>query len=175
MLSLACNIIRVTLGLMSNVAALSAFVRNRFVKRGIRVPFQRPSDGSRVAEVLWATPETVDSAVHAARESANEWRHTEGSRVREALRHIADSMHEHRQELAIAETHSGKPLREDIAAAVEVFRFYAGLADKHHGRTFSLSNSFHSYTVKEPYGVCALITSFNYPLRKRFLTYKCFL
>src|ERR1044071_7091539 len=43
-------------------------------------------------------------------------------------------------------------------------RFFAGCADKLAGHTFSVDNKYRSYTIREPVGVCGLITSFNYPL-----------
>ena len=63
---------------------------------------------------------------------------------------------------------SGKPLREaryDAADAAGCFRYYAGLASKPQGQTYSVSDpNMVCLTVREPIGVCAQIIPWNYPL-----------
>src|SRR3954449_10212814 len=43
-------------------------------------------------------------------------------------------------------------------------RYFAGYADKLAGRNFCVDNKYMLYTIREPVGMCGLITSFNYPL-----------
>ncbi|KAJ3417451.1 hypothetical protein HDV05_003315 [Chytridiales sp. JEL 0842] len=114
------------------------------------------------------TKDEVDMAVNAARTAfETEYRSWTGSQRRDALLDLAASMKQESEMLAISEAITGKPIKDaraDVEACIECFKFFAGIADKIHGRTFNLNPNYRSYTLKEPIGVCGLITSFNYPL-----------
>ena len=45
-----------------------------------------------------------------------------------------------------------------------MFRYYAGWADKIHGQTIPVAGPYNAYTKKDPVGVCAAITPWNFPL-----------
>lgn len=53
---------------------------------------------------------------------------------------------------------NGKPyvmsFLADVALSVKVYRYYAGWADKNHGKTIPIDGDFMSYTRHEPVGVC---------------------
>ena len=42
----------------------------------------------------------------------------------------------------------------DVALSIKVYRYYAGWADKNHGKTIPIDGDFMSYTRHEPVGVC---------------------
>nr|KAJ3419630.1 hypothetical protein HK105_006722 [Polyrhizophydium stewartii] len=89
--------------------------------------------------------------------------------TRQALHEIANGMAQNRDELSWLESLAGKPISqaaEDIDASIECVRHFAGFADRIQGKYFAAHPGFESFTVREPVGVCGLITSFNYPLRK---------
>src|SRR5207245_3139610 len=72
-------------------------------------------------------------------------------------------------ELARLETQdNGKPIFEsrqvDIPAAAETFYYYAGWCTKIEGATIPVPGDFFNYTLREPYGVCGIITPWNFPL-----------
>ena len=46
----------------------------------------------------------------------------------------------------------------------EIFQYYAGWADKVHGETIAVNAAAHNYTLREPLGVVAAITPWNFPL-----------
>ncbi|KAJ3212985.1 hypothetical protein HDU67_003477 [Dinochytrium kinnereticum] len=80
---------------------------------------------------------------------------------------LADAMEARSEDLALAEAVTGKPImdaRADVSASVDCMRFFAGFCDKIHARSFSYGPNLRTYTLREPLGVCGLITSFNYPL-----------
>jgi acyl-CoA reductase-like NAD-dependent aldehyde dehydrogenase len=61
---------------------------------------------------------------------------------------------------------NGKPFtaaRGDIYFCSMLLRYYAGFADKVHGRTMPVDGPMFSYTRKEPLGVCGQILPWNYP------------
>jgi acyl-CoA reductase-like NAD-dependent aldehyde dehydrogenase len=83
---------------------------------------------------------------------------------------LADLMESHSDELARLETSdNGQPYavsrHVNIPGAIEHFRYYAGWTTKIEGSTAPVANPniFH-YTRREPVGVCALITPWNFPL-----------
>jgi betaine-aldehyde dehydrogenase len=74
---------------------------------------------------------------------------------------------EHRDELAGLETRNvGKPIadsRGEVDMVAEVFHFYAGAIDKHHGQTIPVAGGV-DMTFHEPLGVVGLIVPWNFPL-----------
>jgi betaine-aldehyde dehydrogenase len=74
---------------------------------------------------------------------------------------------EHVGELARLETRNvGKPIsdsRGEVAMVAEVFHFYAGAVDKHHGETIPVAGGI-DMTFREPLGVVGLIVPWNFPL-----------
>ncbi|KAI9364401.1 aldehyde dehydrogenase domain-containing protein [Zopfochytrium polystomum] len=130
-----------------------------------------PVDGSPAFTVQDASRDDVHRSVLAARsafEGGGDWgRRSTGAHRRDMLWELSSLMLKERSALAEQEAVSGKPVTDalaDVDASVECFRFFAGLADKLHGRTFAAGASHRSYTLREPVGVCGLITPFNYPL-----------
>ena len=45
----------------------------------------------------------------------------------------------------------------DVALSIKVYRYYAGWADKNHGKTIPIDGDFMSYTRHEPVGVCGQV------------------
>lgn len=95
-----------------------------------------------------------------------------GSQKRsELLYQLADALKKNSEEFARIETmNNGKPLREalcDVDDAVAYIKYYAGAIHMPSGMSYELGDGFgpmQAFSVKEPVGVCALITPWNYPL-----------
>ena len=72
------------------------------------------------------------------------------------LRRLAALVEEHAEELALLETRNvGKPIadsRGEVGMVAEVFYFYAGAVDKHHGETIPVAGGV-DMTFREPLGV----------------------
>ncbi|KAJ3081035.1 hypothetical protein HK102_002624 [Quaeritorhiza haematococci] len=129
-----------------------------------------PNTGKPLVEILHGTTWHVDEAIKVAKTALSApkgWKDFKGSQRRDILFDVASAMQTHIRELTWLESVTGKTIKEaraDIEATIECFKFFAGLADKIHGRHFTIDNDFDSYTIREPVGVCGFITSFNYPL-----------
>jgi acyl-CoA reductase-like NAD-dependent aldehyde dehydrogenase len=85
------------------------------------------------------------------------------------LNQLADALERHGEQLAVLETlNVGKPIvdsRVEVKSAIEVLRYFAGFSDKLYGRMLQVDDSRMRYhSRRQPLGVCALITSYNYPL-----------
>ena len=92
----------------------------------------------------------------------------DASRRGELLNKLADLVELNMIELASLETYdNGKPFLHacgDIGMAIKIYRYYAGWADKHHGKTIPVDGEFFSMTLHEPVGVCGQIIPWNAPL-----------
>ena len=133
-----------------------------------------PADGSVIGVVTDSVPQDAEEAIAAAKKSFytdRTWRDMPGVARAGILYRIAELIDENAHDLAVTDTlDNGKPLREaegDASDAAECFRYYAGLIDKPEGGAYATNNGFGemlNMTVKEPVGVCAQITPWNYPL-----------
>lgn len=136
-------------------------------------PSVNPYTGEAWAEVPQATSKDVDAAVSAARRASRSWRATSGVERATLMFELARLIDEHAEELATLEsTDNGKVIREtrtQMRFASRNLRFFAGYADKLYGRTIPLDKpGVLDYTVREPYGVAALITAWNSPISLLF-------
>lgn len=132
-----------------------------------------PATGEIIDEIQEASLEDAQCAINAAKNSfyhTREWRDMDAQSRSDILLQIADKIEERLEDIARTESmDNGKPLREaiaDVDDAVHCFRYYAGLIRTPEGGIYSVNRNFgqmHSYEVREPIGVCALITPWNFP------------
>jgi betaine-aldehyde dehydrogenase len=129
-----------------------------------------PATGDEIGTVSRASASDVDSAVVIARERYEEgvWRRAPVRQRRDVLRNIADLVRRDQERLALLEsTNAGKPIaaaRGEIGAVATTFDFYAGAVDKFHGQTIPGNANGTLMTFREPLGVCAAITPWNFPM-----------
>merc|ERR1719392_306446 len=93
----------------------------------------------------------------------------DASRRGELLYKLADLLERDAVHLASLETlDNGKPyvmsMMADVALSVKCLRYYAGWADKNHGKVIPIDGNFMTYTRHEPVGVCGQIIPWNFPL-----------
>ncbi|MDN5757446.1 MAG: aldehyde dehydrogenase family protein [Tomitella sp.] len=130
-----------------------------------------PADGTEVATVSEGTREDTVAAIAAARRAfdAGTWRNTPAQERGARVVKIADAIEERKAEFARAESlDTGKRLVEseidmdDIAAS---FRYFGTLSGHEAGRVVDPGMpDVVSKVVREPVGVCGMITPWNYPL-----------
>ena len=126
-----------------------------------------PATEEPIAELEQAGVEETDAAVARARAAFPNWRAVApGDRAR-LLRRVATLVEEHADELARIESRNvGKPIagaRGEVGMVADVFHFYAGAVDKHHGQTIPVAGGV-DMTFREPLGVVGLIVPWNFPL-----------
>jgi acyl-CoA reductase-like NAD-dependent aldehyde dehydrogenase len=126
-----------------------------------------PATEEEIAEVPGASVEDVDRTVEAAKRAFPGWRAVVPADRARVLRRLAGLVEEHGEELARLETQNvGKPIsdsRGEVAMVAEVFYFYAGAVDKHHGETIPVAGGV-DLTFREPLGVVGLIVPWNFPI-----------
>jgi acyl-CoA reductase-like NAD-dependent aldehyde dehydrogenase len=138
---------------------------------GGRADVRDPSTGRVVCTVPDADAADVDAAVAAARAAfeSGPWATTSPRERARILHRVADLIRENSEELAALESLDvGKPialcLPVDVLTAADQYEYYAGLAQTLDGATRDTPLNAFAYTRREPLGVVAAITPFNFPL-----------
>ncbi|WP_116199206.1 aldehyde dehydrogenase family protein [Amycolatopsis circi] len=139
---------------------------------GEPIPTRDPATGTVLEDVGTATQSDVDAAVAAARRALTspEWAGLAPVQRAKLLFRLADLVEQHHEELAALETRDqGQPIgvsrQVSVTGAAEHLRYFAGWVTKIQGTTnpVSFPDTLH-YTRREPVGVNALITPWNFPL-----------
>jgi betaine-aldehyde dehydrogenase len=129
-----------------------------------------PSTGEVFAAAPVSSEADVDRAMRAAEKAFEGWRDTTPSDRQRALLKFADAIEARADELVAAECqNTGKPIAltasEELPPAIDQIRFFAGAARLLEGRSAGEYLAGHtSYVRREPIGVCAQVTPWNYPL-----------
>jgi acyl-CoA reductase-like NAD-dependent aldehyde dehydrogenase len=126
-----------------------------------------PATEGVLAEIARAGVEEVDEAVAHAKAALPAWRAlTPGERSR-ILYALTETIGAHHEELAVLEArNAGKAIsdaRGEMGMVIDTFRYYAGAPERLLGDTIPVAGG-QAFTVREPVGVVALITPWNFPL-----------
>jgi acyl-CoA reductase-like NAD-dependent aldehyde dehydrogenase len=126
-----------------------------------------PATEETIATLEEAGVAETDAAVGRARVAYPAWRAVSPADRGRLLRRLATLIEEHHEELSQIESrNAGKPIssaRAEIGMVADVFHFYAGAVDKHHGETIPVGGGV-DMTFREPLGVVGLIVPWNFPL-----------
>ena len=130
-----------------------------------------PSTGDVICRVAEGDSADVDMAVRAARHAleSGPWSKMDASERGRILHRLADLIEKHADELAALEAlDNGKPAAvaraADLPLTIKCYRYYAGWADKNHGKTIPIDGNYFCYTRHEPVGVVGQIIPWNFPL-----------
>jgi aldehyde dehydrogenase (NAD+) len=131
---------------------------------------RNPADSDELVGMFPAsTAEDVDAAVDAAAEAFKSWRLVPAPKRAEILYRAAETLVRRKEDLAQDMTREmGKPLAEtrgDVQEAIDMTYYMAGEGRRLFGQTTpsELRNKF-AMTVRQPLGVCAMITPWNFPM-----------
>jgi betaine-aldehyde dehydrogenase len=129
-----------------------------------------PSTGEVFATAPISRAAEVDGAIASAAEAFPAWRDATPAERSLALLRIADALEKRADEFVKAESqNTGKPIAltasEEIPPMVDQIRFFAGAARMLEGRSAGeYMSGFTSFIRREPVGVCAAVTPWNYPM-----------
>ncbi|TDL46578.1 aminobutyraldehyde dehydrogenase [Kocuria rosea] len=135
-----------------------------------RIDVVDPATGTTVAVSPVSDATDVDRAFAAARAAFRSWKRTTPSERQLLLLRLADALEAHSDELVEAQhRNTGQPRQmiadEEIAAGADNLRFFAGAARTLEGKAAAEYLGGHtSYVRREPVGVVAQVTPWNYPL-----------
>jgi malonate-semialdehyde dehydrogenase (acetylating)/methylmalonate-semialdehyde dehydrogenase len=152
------------------VARISHWIGGRLVPgtSGRSGPVYNPAVGEQTGAVDLASIEEVDAAVAAAKEAFVSWRKVSLAKRAELMFNIRELVHERREEAArILTVEHGKVLSDalgEVTRGLEVIEFACGIPTLLKG-DFSeqASTGIDVYSIRQPLGVVAGITPFNFP------------
>src|SRR6185437_160200 len=131
-------------------------------------PVWNPATGAQQARVALAEPADVDAAVAAARKAFDEWRDVSLIRRARVMFAFRDLIERHLDELSelIADEH-GKVVSDakgEVIRGLEVVEFACGIPTLLKGEySEQVSTDVDAYSFRQPLGVVAGITPFNFP------------
>jgi acyl-CoA reductase-like NAD-dependent aldehyde dehydrogenase len=137
---------------------------------GATFDVDEPASGKAMATVAEASEEDARRAVEAARRAFDEgpWPTTPATIRGRVLMKVAELVRERLEDIAALEARNGgKPIsdaRGEIGAVAAYFEYWGGAANKIFGETIPVQDPGLDATIREPVGVCALITPWNFPL-----------
>jgi len=151
---------------------LQNFVDGAFVPAGAEDTSEivNPATGQAYATAPRSGAQDVDAAFGAAFRAFEIWRNTTPAERQRALMRIADAIEARAQEFVQVESeNTGKPLAltasEELPPMVDQIRFFAGAARVLEGRSAGeYMTDMTSMIRREPVGVCAQVTPWNYPM-----------
>jgi betaine-aldehyde dehydrogenase len=151
---------------------LSNFINGKPVSAasGETTDLVNPSTGEVFARAPLSRDADIDAAFQSAQRAfEEEWRDATPSERQRALLHIADAIEDRAQELVDIESeNTGKPKEltasEEVPPMCDQIRFFAGAARVLEGTSAGeYMRGFTSFMRREPVGVCAAVTPWNYP------------
>jgi malonate-semialdehyde dehydrogenase (acetylating)/methylmalonate-semialdehyde dehydrogenase len=131
-------------------------------------PVYNPATGRQTGAVDFATVEEVDAAVQAAKEAFPAWRSTSLAKKAELFFRIRELVHERREEAAeILVREHGKVFSDalgEVTRGLEVIEYCCGIPTLLKSEyTEQASTGIDVYSIRQPLGVVAGITPFNFP------------
>jgi malonate-semialdehyde dehydrogenase (acetylating)/methylmalonate-semialdehyde dehydrogenase len=127
-----------------------------------------PATGEVQAKVAFATPAVVDEAVEAAARASATWRSSSIAKRTKILFAFRDLVDRHKADIAkLLTLEHGKVSADamgEVQRGLEVIEFACGIADLAKGEySENVSTEVDSYSIRQPLGVVAGITPFNFP------------
>jgi malonate-semialdehyde dehydrogenase (acetylating)/methylmalonate-semialdehyde dehydrogenase len=152
------------------VTPISHWIDGTHVKgrSGRSGPVYNPAVGVQTGEVAFASPDEIDAAVQAAKRAFESWRTVSLSRRTEIFFRIRKLLDEHREDIAkILTAEHGKVLSDakgEVARGLEVIEYCCGIPELlKGGYSEQASTGIDVYSIRQPLGVVAGITPFNFP------------
>jgi betaine-aldehyde dehydrogenase len=151
---------------------LSNFINGRSVdsSSGETTTLINPATATPFATAPKSNSADVDLAMKSAAAAFEGWRDSTPSERQRALLKIADAIESRAEEfVAIESENCGKPLgltaSEEVPPMVDQIRFFAGAARNLEGKSAGeYMRGMTSFVRREPIGVCAQVTPWNYPM-----------
>ena len=147
----------------------ASYVAGAWQETGSRsLTVTNPATGEAIAEVLTAGREETEAAISAAHDAMLLWREVPAKARGQILRRWFDLMMAHQEDLAIImTTEQGKSLAEsrgEVAYGASYIEWFAEQAKRIDGDVIPApSGDKRIICIKQPVGVCASITPWNFP------------
>src|SRR5689334_19107681 len=139
------------------------------LRTGTGMPSRSPIDGTPLAHVPSTTHAQLDDAVARAKAAQRRWQSTPPPRRGELVRQYGNALREMKSALGMLVTlETGKLLQEglgEVQEMIDICDFAVGLSRQLHGLTIASERPDHRMLETwHPYGVCGVISAFNFPV-----------
>ncbi|MGD0131447.1 MAG: CoA-acylating methylmalonate-semialdehyde dehydrogenase [Bryobacteraceae bacterium] len=153
-----------------SVETVSFYINGQWESAGNRklAPVTNPATGAEIAQVAYATAEDVDRTVRAAHAAYLKWRDVPVVDRMQPLYRYKMLLEKNHHELASTlTTENGKTIddaRAEVRRAIQMVEVACGMPSLMMGDSLNdVSAGIDSHTIRQPLGVCAGITPFNFP------------
>lgn len=146
-----------------------AYINGSWVAGNSRFAVDNPATGEHLADVACLDANATQQAIDAANAAWPAWRNLTGKQRHAILLRWYQLLMEHQEDLArILTAEQGKPLAEargEIAYGASFVEWFAEEAKRTNGQTLpQFDNNKRLLVLRQPIGVCAAITPWNFPL-----------
>jgi succinate-semialdehyde dehydrogenase/glutarate-semialdehyde dehydrogenase len=146
-----------------------ALINGQWIKGGSRFDVFDPSNGSKLADVANLGPKETEAAITAANAAWPAWRRKTGKERHGILMKWFNLLMANQEDLGrIMTAEQGKPFPEakgEVAYGASFVEWFAEEAKRVNGETLPpWDNNRRLMVIKQPIGVCAAITPWNFPL-----------
>src|SRR3954466_2798844 len=146
-----------------------ALIGGQWVKGGARFDVHDPATGAKLADVANLGAADAEKAIAAANAAWPAWRGKTGKERSIVLRKWFDLLMANQEDLArLMTAENGKPMTEsrgEVAYGASFVEWYAEEAKRVNGETLpQFDNNRRLMVIRQPIGVCAAITPWNFPL-----------
>lgn len=153
---------------MRSLIQTNAFIDGHWIPTDKRFAVTNPATGETLAEVADGDAAMAERAVEAAHKALGHWREKTPKQRADLLRRWYQSMLDNKQALGeLMSAEQGKPIAEaigEIEYGASFVDWFAGEAERCYGDILPVaSQDKRSWIIKQPVGVCAAITPWNFP------------
>jgi succinate-semialdehyde dehydrogenase/glutarate-semialdehyde dehydrogenase len=146
-----------------------ALINGHWIQGASRFDVHDPATGKKLADVANLGPQDAEAAIHAANAAWPAWRNKTGKERSILLRKWYDLLMANQEDLGrIMTAEQGKPFAEakgEVAYGASFVEWFAEEAKRVNGETLpQFDNNRRLMVLKQPIGVCAAITPWNFPL-----------
>lgn len=146
----------------------ASYINGEWLKGQNTITVTNPANGDVITHVANASPDEAELAIKAAKRALSSWSAKSANERSKILRQWFDLMMHHQDDLAvILTTEQGKPLAEakgEIAYGAAFIEWFAEEAKRIYGDTIPApSSDKRIIVIKQPIGVVAAITPWNFP------------
>jgi succinate-semialdehyde dehydrogenase/glutarate-semialdehyde dehydrogenase len=146
-----------------------ALINGEWIKGAARFDVNDPSNGSKLVDVANLGPKDAEAAIAAANAAWPAWRSKTGKERSIILRRWFDLLMANQEDLGrLMTAEQGKPYAEakgEVAYGASFVEWYAEEAKRVNGETLpQFDNNRRLMVIRQPIGVCAAITPWNFPL-----------